>query len=118
MAMRRSLYIAGLMAREIGSDSAALRTVLKLVASLSGGRPALTFSYAPTKKGALQVTTANRLSPKIHLALQYIIRNSLVVPVRLAKSIHKLPPVTSADSCALVHYDNDVSPGFHYYEAE
>eukprot|EP00959_Pyramimonas_sp_CCMP1952_P451812 9459647-Pyramimonas_sp.AAC.1 len=37
---------------------------------------------------------------------------------RLAKSIHKLPPLTSPDSCALVHYDNDVNPGYHYDEAQ
>eukprot|EP00959_Pyramimonas_sp_CCMP1952_P223056 4663269-Pyramimonas_sp.AAC.1 len=44
------------------------------VASLSAGRPAPTCGYVPTKKGALQMTTASRLSPKAHLALQYRIR--------------------------------------------
>eukprot|EP00959_Pyramimonas_sp_CCMP1952_P015661 331518-Pyramimonas_sp.AAC.1 len=61
---RRSLYIEALIAREIGSDSAAVRTVLTFVASLSAGRPASTFGYVLTKKGALQMTTASRLSPK------------------------------------------------------
>eukprot|EP00959_Pyramimonas_sp_CCMP1952_P109982 2300653-Pyramimonas_sp.AAC.1 len=111
-----------LMAREIGSDSIALRTVLTFVYSRSAGRPALTFGHVPTKKGSLQMTTAIRASPKVHLALQNIIGNFFrienVVSVRLAKSTHKLPPVTYADSCTLVHYDNDMSPGFHYYEAE
>eukprot|EP00959_Pyramimonas_sp_CCMP1952_P473657 9502103-Pyramimonas_sp.AAC.1 len=68
------------------------------------------------------MTTASRLSPKVYLALQYLIRNFFrienAVPVRLAKSIHELPPVTYADSCTLVHHDNDVDPGFQYYEAE
>eukprot|EP00959_Pyramimonas_sp_CCMP1952_P289705 6059062-Pyramimonas_sp.AAC.1 len=68
------------------------------------------------------MTTASRLSPKVHLALSYLIINLFlienVVSVRLAKSIHKLPPVTCADSCTLVHDDNDVNPGFHYYEVE
>eukprot|EP00959_Pyramimonas_sp_CCMP1952_P185007 3868284-Pyramimonas_sp.AAC.1 len=67
------------------------------------------------------MTTASRLSPKVHLALQYLLRNFFrienVVSVRLAKSIHKVPPVTYADSCTLAHYDNNVNPGFHYYEA-
>eukprot|EP00959_Pyramimonas_sp_CCMP1952_P095009 1986865-Pyramimonas_sp.AAC.1 len=68
------------------------------------------------------MTSASRLSPKVHLPLQYLIRNfsriENVVSARVAKSSHKLPPVTYADSCTFVHYDNDVNPGFHYYEAE
>eukprot|EP00959_Pyramimonas_sp_CCMP1952_P132104 2762154-Pyramimonas_sp.AAC.1 len=68
------------------------------------------------------MTTASRLSPRAHSALPYLIRNffriEYVVSVRLAKSFHKLPPVTYADSCSLVHCDNDVNPGFYYYEAE
>eukprot|EP00959_Pyramimonas_sp_CCMP1952_P345932 7245072-Pyramimonas_sp.AAC.1 len=106
----------------MGSDNTAPFSALTSVASLSAGRPALTFGYVPTKRGTLQMTAASRLSPKVHLALQYFIRNYFrienVVSVRLAKSIHTLPPVTYADSCTLVHYDNDVDPGFHYHEAE
>eukprot|EP00959_Pyramimonas_sp_CCMP1952_P184978 3867714-Pyramimonas_sp.AAC.1 len=68
------------------------------------------------------MTAASRLSPKVHLALHYLIRNFFrienVVSVRLAKSIHELPAFTYADSCTLVYYGNDVNPGFHYYEAE
>eukprot|EP00959_Pyramimonas_sp_CCMP1952_P358546 7507290-Pyramimonas_sp.AAC.1 len=93
------------MAREIGSDNTALRTVLTFAASLSAGRHASTFGYVPTRKGTLQMAAASCLSPKVHVAL-------------LAESIHKLPPVTYADSCTLVHCDNDVNPGLHYYEAE
>ena len=55
------------------------------------------------------------------MALQFLVRNYFrienVVAIRLAKSIHKLPAVTCAESCTLVHYDNDVTPGFHYYES-
>eukprot|EP00959_Pyramimonas_sp_CCMP1952_P049500 1034101-Pyramimonas_sp.AAC.1 len=78
---------------------------------MSAGRPALTFGYVPTKEGTLQMTTASRQSPQVHLTLQYLIINFFrienVVPARLAKSIHKLPPVTYADSCTLVRYHND-----------
>eukprot|EP00959_Pyramimonas_sp_CCMP1952_P284894 5956046-Pyramimonas_sp.AAC.1 len=81
----------------------------------------MTCGYVPTKKGALQMTSASRLPPNIHLALQYLIRNFFrienVVLFRLAKSIHQLFPVACADSCTLVRYDNDVNPGFHCYEA-
>eukprot|EP00959_Pyramimonas_sp_CCMP1952_P243532 5090516-Pyramimonas_sp.AAC.1 len=80
---RHSLYIEALIAREIGSDNTALRTALTFVASLPAGRPATTFGYVPTKKRALQMTSASR-----HL-------------LRLAKRIHKLPPVAHADSCTL-----------------
>eukprot|EP00959_Pyramimonas_sp_CCMP1952_P055758 1165178-Pyramimonas_sp.AAC.2 len=82
--------------REIGSDNTALRTVLKFAVSLPAGRPAMTCGYVPTKKGMLQMTSAGRLFPEVHLALQYLIRNLFrienVVSGRLAKSIHELPP--------------------------
>eukprot|EP00959_Pyramimonas_sp_CCMP1952_P384475 8057674-Pyramimonas_sp.AAC.1 len=105
---RHSLYIKALLAREIGSDSAALRTVLTFVASLPAGGPAMTFGYMPAKKGD---ASDDKCKPSF-----FRIEN--VVSVRLAKSTHKLPPVADADSCRLVHYDNDANPGFHYYEAE
>eukprot|EP00959_Pyramimonas_sp_CCMP1952_P022150 465706-Pyramimonas_sp.AAC.1 len=68
------------------------------------------------------MTSASRIFPKVHLALEYLIRNFFRVEnvdsVRLAMSNHKLPPVAYADSCELVRYDNDVSPGLRYHEAE
>eukprot|EP00959_Pyramimonas_sp_CCMP1952_P083818 1752832-Pyramimonas_sp.AAC.1 len=89
-------------------------TVLTVVASLPAKRPAMTLGYVPTKKGMLQKTSASRLAPKGTLDLQYLIRNFFriesVVSVRSATNIHKLPPVAYADSCTLVHYDNDVNP--------
>eukprot|EP00959_Pyramimonas_sp_CCMP1952_P090023 1884499-Pyramimonas_sp.AAC.2 len=81
---RHSLYIEALIAREIGSDSAALRTVLTFVASLPAGRPTLTFGCVPTK--------ASRVYPKVHLVLQYLIRNFFriehVVSARLAENMN------------------------------
>eukprot|EP00959_Pyramimonas_sp_CCMP1952_P246557 5153047-Pyramimonas_sp.AAC.2 len=68
------------------------------------------------------MTSANRRSPQVQFASQYVIRNFFrvenVVSVRKARSIHAPPRVTYADSCTLVHYDNDVSPGFYCYDAE
>ena len=56
------------------------------------------------------------------MALQFLVRNYFrienVVAIRLARSISNLPAVTYAESCTLVHYDNDVTPGFHYYESD
>eukprot|EP00959_Pyramimonas_sp_CCMP1952_P430846 9023238-Pyramimonas_sp.AAC.1 len=71
---RHSLYIEALIAREIGSDNAALRTVSTSMASLLAGRHAMTFAYPPTKKGTLYNASASRLSPRAHLALQHIVR--------------------------------------------
>eukprot|EP00959_Pyramimonas_sp_CCMP1952_P054236 1134420-Pyramimonas_sp.AAC.1 len=59
------------------------------------------------------MTLASRLSPEVDLA-----RIENVVSIRLTKSIHKLALATYADTCSLVHYGNDVKPGFRYYEAE
>eukprot|EP00959_Pyramimonas_sp_CCMP1952_P118700 2481479-Pyramimonas_sp.AAC.1 len=46
------------------SDKTARRTVLTFVASLSAGRPALTFGCVPVKEGTLQMASSSRLSPK------------------------------------------------------
>eukprot|EP00959_Pyramimonas_sp_CCMP1952_P368042 7709837-Pyramimonas_sp.AAC.1 len=46
---RRSLYIEALVARERGSDIAALRTVMTFIASLLAGRPAKTFGCTLAK---------------------------------------------------------------------
>eukprot|EP00959_Pyramimonas_sp_CCMP1952_P162919 3405942-Pyramimonas_sp.AAC.1 len=111
---RHSFYIEALIARGIGSDNIALRTLLTFVASLPEGRPALGFGYVPTKKGTLQMTSAADYLPmyiwRYNIKIFFRIEN--VVSVRLAKGAHRLPPVACADSCTLVHYDNDVNPGF------
>ena len=56
------------------------------------------------------------------MALQFLVRNYFrienVVAMRFAKSVNKHPAVTYAESCTLVHYDNDVAPGFHDYESD
>eukprot|EP00959_Pyramimonas_sp_CCMP1952_P118756 2482677-Pyramimonas_sp.AAC.1 len=48
---QHSLCMEVLIAREIGSDNAALRMVLTFVAGLPVGRPALTFGCILTKRG-------------------------------------------------------------------
>eukprot|EP00959_Pyramimonas_sp_CCMP1952_P109880 2298532-Pyramimonas_sp.AAC.1 len=79
--------------------------------------------YLPTRNGVLQMRSASRLSPEVHLFLQYIINDffrieDFFVVVGFAWSIHALPLVTYVDSCTLVHCDNGLNPGFHCYEAE
>eukprot|EP00959_Pyramimonas_sp_CCMP1952_P421493 8830038-Pyramimonas_sp.AAC.1 len=111
--LRRALQIVVLMVREIGSDTTALRTLWAFVASLPAGKPVMVFGYLPTKQGNLRMTTACRLSPKVHLALQFPF-----VAAVLAERIHDLPVAPCADGCALVCYVNDVAPGFHCNESE
>eukprot|EP00959_Pyramimonas_sp_CCMP1952_P028119 590010-Pyramimonas_sp.AAC.1 len=68
------------------------------------------------------MASASRLSPKVHIVLQYRIWKFFsienAVSVRLVKGTHKVPSVIYAGNCTLVHYGNDLHPGFHYYEAE
>ena len=62
------------------------------------------------------------MHPKVHLALQCLVRNYFrienVVAVRLVKSVRRLPQFARADSSALVRYDNDVKLGLHFYESD
>eukprot|EP00959_Pyramimonas_sp_CCMP1952_P453345 9468085-Pyramimonas_sp.AAC.1 len=119
---RQPLYSEALTAREIGSDNAALRTAPTFVASLPAGRPAMRYGCVPIKKGTLQMTSASRLSPMVHLALQCLARSFFrienVVSVRLSNRTRALLPAAYARSCTSVFYDNDVNPGFHDHEAE
>eukprot|EP00959_Pyramimonas_sp_CCMP1952_P235005 4910668-Pyramimonas_sp.AAC.1 len=61
----------------------------------------MTSGYIPTTQGMLQMTSASRLSPRVHLALQHLIgdffRIENVVSVGLAQSVHGLPPAAYAD---------------------
>ncbi len=62
----------------------------------------------------------SKRSPRIHLALQYVIRNFFridnVIAVRLGRSVNKLPKHEGADGCTLIHFVSDVTPYFHFYE--
>ena len=117
---RHTLYVEALLTREMGMDNTAMRTVLSFIAGLGAGKPALTFGYLPDGKGSLRTTDASKLNPRVHMALQFLVRNYFrvdhVVAVRLAKSVHKLAPIKYATGCTMIHYDNDVHPAFHYYE--
>ena len=75
--LRYTLYVEAVLTQDIGSDNVALKTVLAFIASLPAGQPAMTFGYLPNKQGDLRQTTASRLSPNVHLALQFLIRNYL-----------------------------------------
>ena len=61
-------------------------------------------------------------APKIHLALQYVIRNFFridnIIAVRLGKGVHKVRRCAYADGCTLIHYADDLNPNFRYYESQ
>lgn len=58
--------------------------------------------------------------PKIHLALQYLLRNysriENVIAVRMGKSGTRTQTCDYVDSSTLLHYKSDTEPSFHYYE--
>eukprot|EP00959_Pyramimonas_sp_CCMP1952_P133250 2785801-Pyramimonas_sp.AAC.1 len=89
----RSLHIEALNTREIGSDNAAVRTVLAIVVGLPAGKLAMTFGYLPTENGVLQMTKTSSVS-----------KTSV-------ERIHGIFPAAYAECCTLVHYDNCVNPG-------
>ena len=119
---RYTLFIEALLVRETGSDSTALRTVLAYISELPAGQSAKTFGYLPSKQGHLRMTNDSSQAPKVHLALQFLVKNYFrvenVIAVRLAKSVPRLSAVPYADSSTLVYYETDHNPGFHYYEAD
>eukprot|EP00959_Pyramimonas_sp_CCMP1952_P130278 2724152-Pyramimonas_sp.AAC.1 len=116
---RHTLYIACLLTRKLGMDSMAMQTALTYVAHLGAGKPAKVFGYIPDYKGNLNLSDDSKFHPRVHLALQYLVRNYFrverVVAVRLVKSVLNLPSVKYATGSTLIHYDNDVNPAFHYY---
>eukprot|EP00959_Pyramimonas_sp_CCMP1952_P315632 6606083-Pyramimonas_sp.AAC.1 len=97
---RHTLYIKCLLTRELGMDNMTMQTVLTYVAHLSAGKPAKVFGYIPDYKGNLNLSDDSRSHPRVHLALQYLVRNYFrverLVAVRLAKSVLNLPAVKYA----------------------
>eukprot|EP00959_Pyramimonas_sp_CCMP1952_P364134 7625395-Pyramimonas_sp.AAC.1 len=97
----------------------AMQTVLTYVAHLGAGKLAKVFGCIPDYKGNLNLSDDSKCHPRVHLALQYLVRNysrvERVVAVRSAKSAFNLLAVKYAVGSTLIHYDNDVNPAFHYY---
>ena len=78
-----------LLAREIRTDYMAMRTSIAVIANAGARKPAIKFGYAPDKQGHVRMATGSELSPKIRVAVHYLIKNyfqreNLVAP-RLAE---------------------------------
>ena len=82
-----------------------------------------TFGYiSEGKRGnaLCRLSAMSSKSPRVHLALQYVIRNyfriSDVITVRLGKSIANVGNA-SENGSTLIHYTSDTTPDFHYSES-
>eukprot|EP00959_Pyramimonas_sp_CCMP1952_P366536 7676739-Pyramimonas_sp.AAC.1 len=88
-----------------------MQTVLTYVAHLGAGKPAKVLGYIPDYKGNFNLSDDSKFHTRVHLALQYIVRNYFrverVVAVRLAKNVSNLPAVKYATGSTLIHYDSD-----------
>eukprot|EP00974_Lingulodinium_polyedra_P058363 5622096-Lingulodinium_polyedra.AAC.1 len=73
----------------------ATRAVLQYISDLRAGKAAEIFGYVPDeRKGAgFKLSPMSHKAPKVHLALQYLVRNFFrvgnVVAVRLARAIQR-----------------------------
>eukprot|EP00974_Lingulodinium_polyedra_P002519 236313-Lingulodinium_polyedra.AAC.1 len=78
-------------------DNNAMRTILHYVSDLRAGKAADIFGYIPDdKKGTgYKLSPMSHRAPKIHFALQYLVRNffrvSNVIAVGLAKAVQRVP---------------------------
>eukprot|EP00974_Lingulodinium_polyedra_P022943 2213472-Lingulodinium_polyedra.AAC.1 len=78
-------------------DNNATRTVLQYISDFRAGKAAEIFVYIPDgKKGTgFKLSPMSHKAPKIHLALQYLVRNFFrvgnVVAARLAKAVQRVP---------------------------
>jgi len=102
---------------EVGRDNEAMDTVLDYISRLQTGKAAETFGYTGPQ---FRLTTATQRAPRMHLALQYVIRNFFrvhdVFAIRVGNGTPRVSKCEDADSCVLVYYASDADPEFHYYE--
>ena len=61
-------------------------------------------------------------APKIHLALQFVMKNHFrvadVIAVRIGRSISKIGQFMTASGSTLVYYHSDRDPDFHHHESD
>jgi hypothetical protein len=118
---RHTLFVEAIFTMELGLDNEPMDIMLDHISKLHPGKHPETFGYS-VNRGCATLTTASRNSPKVFLALQYVIRNFFrindVIAVRLGKNIHSVSKCDYADSSILVHYTSDLNPDFHFYETE
>ena len=116
---RLTLYLEVLLARETSVTSGAMRTIIDYISSLPSGKTPVTYGYTQ-HNNQLRPATTNTTSPKIYMALQYLLKTffqlSSVVTVRLGKGVHTTTKCPYASGSTLIYYENDTEPDFKLYE--
>ena len=83
------------MTRDFGLDNMAMKTVIAHIAGLPAGKAPKLFGYVPDTQGNLRLSTESKFAPRIHLALQYLVRTYFridkVIAIRLGKSVSYVP---------------------------
>ena len=114
---RLTLFMEAIWTMEVGRDNDAMDTVLDYISRLQTGKAAETFGYTGPQ---FRLTTATQRAPRMHLALQYVIRNFFriqdVFAIRVGNCTPRVSKCEEADSCVLVYYASDADPEFYYYE--
>ena len=110
------------MVYAMGMNSDAMSTLLSYISRLPPGKPAVLLGYTPTyKDGSLHPSEMNERQPKVLMALQFLVRNHFriadVICVRLAHSVSQTRHFPHAKGSTLIHYTDDTSPRFKYYES-
>ena len=106
---RHTLYLEVLLAREMIGDTDAMQAVLHHISNSQPGK-LQTFGYVTDREhgNVHRLSAMSIKAPKIHLALQYVIKNFFriadVVAVRIGRSISKVGEYSIADGSTLVHY--------------
>ena len=128
---RLTLYIETLHIADVYQDNNAMEIILNFIDELSEGKTPETFGYVEVRKDKtknqqekpeLTLSQASKRSPKVFLALQFVIRNYFrindVFAIRLGKGLHTVQKCSLADSSVLIYYFNHQEPTFHYYETK
>ena len=112
---RLTLFMEVLLAREISHDSDAMKVVLKHISTMTPGKTQ-TYGYVTDfrQEGTSRLSSMSIKAPKIHLALQFIMKNLFrvadVIAVRIGRSIGKIGQFVTASGSTLVYYNSDQKP--------
>lgn len=122
---RLTLYVEAFLAREASHEDGAIHTVVNYIASLGPGKTPVTFGYIVSERGnaapqRYRLTSASLSSPRIYMALQYLLRTffqlSGIMAMRLGRGVHRTNKCPHATGSILIYYENDIAPDFKLYE--
>ena len=89
--------------------------------TLPAGKSPRLFGYHLLKEEP-ELTYISLQAPRIHLALQFLLRNHFriadVFAVRIARAVHRFSKFPQADSSVTITYTNDEHPDFQRHESK